>query len=360
MSDTQDVQIDPQDEDQGTPRWVPVLMLVLVVLVGVGIWQSGALDADTRVVVSRELRGIMGTTCKIDVLVPPGRKQQANEAIDRAEKEIRRIELTVSSWIDESEIGRLNRAKAGIEVPLSDETLTLLRSAREAYEITDGAFDVTCRPLIELWRQAGHEGRLPTDEEIAAARDASGWSQLELGERSATKAKDTVRVDLGGIAKGYAIDRAGKTLYRLGIKSGQVDIGGDLRVFGTPPRAGSWTARVKDPRRTGMVARFTIRDRAVCTSGDYARFVEIEGERFSHIIDPRTGRPVRGTASVTVIAPTARQADIWATALSVLGPKEGFARLKSAAPDAEAMTITGGDGTDPQFDRTDGFPELVE
>ena len=273
---------------------------------------------------------------------PGAERILAEPALDAAERELRAVEALMSTWIESTEISRLNRAKAGGRIALSAPSLEVLRAAQRLKAETGGAFDVTCRPLIELWRSAGRRDTLPSPEEIETARRASSWEGLVLEEGGARKLRDTVRVDLGGIAKGYAIDRALEAMVAAGVVGALVDVGGDLRCSGRSPMEGSahwqraflevhpkgwpWSIEIQSPFGSDPQGSLRIREGAVCTSGGYARFVEIDGQRYSHIVDPRTGRPADELTSVTVIAPDALTADAWATALSILGP-EGFALL---------------------------------
>jgi thiamine biosynthesis lipoprotein len=151
------------------------------------------------------------------------------------------------------------------------------------------------------------------------------------------KRASAARVDLGGIAKGYAIDRAAALLQSAGLSGGVVDVGGDMKCFGQPPDGSAWEMDIKDPFEEGAMAVLQLGGGAVCTSGNYARFSVIEGKSYSHIVDPRSGRPAEAIPSVTVVAPDALTADVWATALSVLG-EEGLALLPEGV---DALMIVG-------------------
>jgi thiamine biosynthesis lipoprotein len=266
------------------------------------------------------------------------RQAEAVAALTEAEAVLRNLEARLSSWIDASEISQLNAAAAGQTIQLSTTTLDVLRAARRAYVETDGAFDVTCRPLIELWRKAGKLDRLPTAAEIATARSASQWEAIELTETGAVKRRGSARVDLGGIAKGYAIDAAVAALRTAGLESGLVDVGGDERLFGRGVHGEAWPVAIQDPFGSGTLCKMRLDATAVCTSGNYARSIQIGQHRYGHIIDPRTGQPAETAASVTVVARSALLADIWATALSVLGP-HGIDRLPA---EVDALIVTGG------------------
>jgi thiamine biosynthesis lipoprotein len=253
----------------------------------------------------------------------------------------------MSVHLADSALSRFNAAGAHEPVLLPEELVRVLRSAERMASATDGAFDATCRPVIELWRDAGKTDRKPQAEQIAAALRRVGTRHLALGDGVATKRVEGLELDLGGIAKGYAVDRAADLLQSCpGAGGGIVNAGGDLRCFGRNPRGRAWKVGVQHPFREGLCGTLSLTDAAVATSGDYRRYVEIGGRRYSHIVDPRTGRPVEHAHSVTVVSmgalgrrPSATDADGWATALSVLGP-EGLGRIE-AEPGLEAMIVTG-------------------
>jgi thiamine biosynthesis lipoprotein len=267
---------------------------------------------------------------------------------------VRRLEARLSIHLDSTPLARFNRAPAHRWVELGEETVRLLERARRLSRATGGAFDITCGPQVALWRQAGKENRLPTPAQVEAARARSGWELLELAGSRARKGAESLALDLGGIAKGEAIDRALAVLAAAGCAGGLVEIGGDLRCFGRRPGGRPWEILVRDPYRPGeSCASLEVGEGALCTSGDYFRYTEIEGRRYSHILDPRTGRPAGQASSVTVLAPRAVVADAWATALSVLGP-EGLDRVESR-PGLEALMIVGGPGRSRHL-ATSGFP----
>jgi len=330
------------------------LILCLAALTGVALWRTSAppSPSSAQVLVSHP-QGVMGTTCTL-VAVMPNPARRAGNPLGEAEMALRRVEALMSVWLTNSEISRLNRAAAGEDVALSPETLLVLETASEAALETEGAFDVTCRPVLELWREAAKRGRLPSDAELEKARAASSWELIELTFTGATKHADSARVDLGGIAKGYGIDQALDGMMAAGVLGALVDVGGDLRCFGQPPEGELWTVDVRNPFGEGRLAELGVWGAAVCTSGDYARFVEIEGRRYSHVVDPRTGWPSEAAASVTVVAQTAVDADIWATALSVLG-RDGIERLPSGV---EAMLVIGG-ADDYDMVCTPGFKDMM-
>ncbi|MFW6133517.1 MAG: FAD:protein FMN transferase [Planctomycetota bacterium] len=327
-------------------------LVLLAGVTGLAVWKTWR-----PAVARREPVGVMGTRTHLIAVAPRGEADVATAALDAAEAALRRVEARMSRRIEASEIGRLNAAAGGERVGLSGETLAVLRRSRGLWRASDGAFDVTCLPVLRLWAGAADAGRVPSPSERDAARAASRWSDFALEEGGAVKRRDSACVDLGGISKGHAIDRAVARMRRAGAVGGFVEVGGDVRCFGRPPRGGSWPVQVRDPFGGEPLAELRLNGGAVCTSGHYARGAEIDGVRYSHIVDPRDGRALRAdraAASVTVVAPDATTADVWATALSVVGP-DGLARL----PDGVEALIVRGAAGDYNIHATDGLEPLL-
>lgn len=300
--------------------------------------------------------GIMGTEC---VLTAVAEDRHLRPALRAAQDELSAVESRMSVYLELSELSRLNAAPAGEAVQLSPATMEVLRLARRLAGQTDGAFDVTCLPAFKLWAQAGRQKRLPTEEQLAAAKAASGWDKIELLEGAARKKADGAGVGLGGIAKGYAVDRATAAMRRAGCAGGLINAGGDIRCFGPSPRGSPWHVAVQNPFDPGggdYFGTLSLAEGAVCTSGNYERFVMIDGKRYSHIIDPRTARPVDFAPSVTVVAPTGAVADAWATALSVLG-RRGLGLIPKGSG-IEAMIVVGSP-QGYQVHQTAGFGKLL-
>lgn len=319
-------------------RWVAVGAVgIVAVATGAALWITGR-DPRLVAVVSNPSR-VMGTSCSLVAVVPVRQQERGQRALRGAEAALRRTEARMSVHLERSELSQLNGAAAGALVPLSPETLEVLEAARRFHVASGGTFDVTCRPLVELWKEAGRAGRLPEPPALLLARGRSRWDLLELRPGGAVKRSGGVRVDLGGIAKGWGVDQAIAELERAGARGGLVEVGGDLRVMGTRPDRRPWPVEVRHPFADGVFATLHLTNGAVATSGDYARHVAVEGRRYSHIIDPRSGWPVDAVPSVTVVAPDATTADAWATALSVLGPP-GLAMLRPQ-PTVHAMLVVG-------------------
>jgi thiamine biosynthesis lipoprotein len=301
--------------------------------------------------------GIMGTSCQISVVMDFRDQDKAERILDSAEARIRYIESLASNWIENSEISEFNRMEPG-SYDFNAHNLAIFEAGKAAFESTQGAFDMTCRPMIELWKQAGKAGHLPDDQAIVAARALSNWDQIEFTEEETIKKEQaTTRVDLGGIAKGYAIDLALEIMQSLGAQGGLVDIGGDIRFFGVPASEnGAWKVAIRHPRKDEPLAHLNLLEGAsVCTSGNYVRYVTIDGVKYSHILDPRTGLPTKDVPSVTVVAPIAMEADIWATALSVLG-KDGLEILPEGI---EAMLVMGESESAFEIFSSPGFEQLI-
>ncbi|MDP6543417.1 MAG: FAD:protein FMN transferase [Phycisphaerae bacterium] len=301
--------------------------------------------------------GIMGTETELTIIARDSQHDKAIAALRSAEQALREVEAKMSSWMEESELSQFNKAPAGKPAKLSETTMGLLRLSAQLAKQTDGAFDVTCRPILQIWRGAKKSKRLPADRQIAVAIGQCGWDKIELLADSASKKVDGAGIDLGGIAKGFGIDRAVKALEAAGLTGGMVNVGGDVRCFGQRGDGGKWRIGVRSPfDGDPTFAIIKLSAGAVCTSGNYERYFEIDSKRYSHIVDPRTGRPVSMAPSVTVVAPTATAADAWATALSVLGA--AGLELIDENSGLEAMLVIGGP-KEYRLVMTPGFAKLL-
>ena len=299
---------------------------------------------------------IMTTGFSMRAVVPKGKGAAIYSAADAAARNVARA---MNRYRPASTIGQLNAAAAFDPVPIDPDTRIVLRESQRLHRQTNGAFDITLVPLLTLWKQSAAAGVVPSAQQIAQARQASTWAVFTVADTTVSKSLATGQVDLGGIAKGYAIDRATAAMQQAGAVGGMVEIGGDVRVFGSKPDGSPWRVGVQDPFHPDegpWLRRLALRDAAICTSGNYRRFSMVQGRRISHIIDPRTGQPVSATASVTVVAPTATLADAWATALSVLGP-DGLSLIPARAG-IQAMIVTG-TAQSHTVHATDGFDTLV-
>ncbi len=273
----------------------------------------------------------MGTTYSLQV-VPGAANPGQTEVAALVDGVLAEANERLSTWNPDSEISALNRHGAGSWIPLSPTLLDVLAAARDVSERTGGAFDVTVGPLVELWGFGAGPGsgdQPPPDAEISAALESAGYGKLELRAEppALRKASPALRLDVGAIAPGYAVDRIARGLDALGARDYLVEIGGEVRARGRSPAGRPWRVAVEAPvpgeRRAHAVVE--LDDAGVSTSGDYRDFRDVGGRRISHTIDPRSGRPVEhALTSVTVVHESAMLADAYATALMVLGPVAGF------------------------------------
>lgn len=304
-------------------------------------------------------REVMGTLATLTAVAAD--ENIAAAAVDRGYARLEDVNRLMSDYAAESEIGRVNQVLAGQNLTLSTETFQCIRQGLEVGRASGGAFDITCRPFVALWKKSASLGRLPTEEELARTRQLVGPDRLLLNfsERSVSPTVSGVQVDLGGIAKGYALDLAAAAMRQAGAASVCVDVGGDVLALGAAADGRPWRIGVKHPFQEGLLAVLLLSDRAVATSGMQQRFFDIDGKRYSHIIDPRTGWPTEQAPSVTVIASDGITADAWATAFSVLTIEEGRRLIaEGRTPDLEVMWIIGGGGL-PAIETTDGFGRFV-
>ncbi len=270
---------------------------------------------------------VMGVKARV-VVYSPG-EAPARAAAAAAFARMEDLDRILSDYRPDSELSLLPARAAGRWTELSPELSEVLRLARRISDLGDGAFDVTVGAMSREWRAARQEGRLPSPEALAAARAVSGWEKLELhtSESRARVAAPGMRLDLGGIGKGYAAREASRTLQALGARSHLVALAGDIVVGDAPPGADGWRIGIDLGR--GSEGSIDLVNRAVSTSGDAAQFVEVDGVRYSHILDPRTGIGVTTRTACVVVAEDGAIADAAATAVCVLGADRGAALLRS-------------------------------
>jgi thiamine biosynthesis lipoprotein len=327
---------------RGTRRdrpWAASARPLLGVMLGLLAAGCAARSAPSQRVT--ETRRLMGAPWTITVYAADGEAGRA--AIAAAFAEVERLERILSDYDPASELSRLSAAAPMPEaVPVGPDLWRVLARAVEIRDATGGGFDPTVGPLTKLWRQARRTGRMPPPEKLAAAAAAVGPEALVLvPPNQVLLPRPGTRLDLGGIGMGDAVDRAVDVLRGLGIRAALVDASGDVGALGAPPGAAGWRVEVAaSGRREGGEARecLVIADAAVTTSGDAFQAVEIDGIRYSHIVDPRTGLGVVGPAAITVIAPDCTTADALATAASVLGPERGLTAV-AARPGCAARSV---------------------
>ena len=284
-------------------------------------------------------------------------------ALEQVEARVRHLDRVMSDYHTESELSQLcEHSSTGQPVRLSPELYEILDHSQELSRETDGAFDVTVGPVIQLWRTARRTKTLPSPELLAKARERIGWRAVQLDPlaRSAELTRDEMQLDLGGIAAGYACDEALQVLRSHGLPRVLIDASGDVLVGDPPPDREGWkvtvaglSGGVNDPgSRTILLSNASI-----TTSGDARQFVEIDGQRYSHIVDPQTGLGLTRRSSTTVIAPTGWQADSYATAVNVLGAQAGIPWIEQH-PGCSALMIELQNGVEVRTESR-GFPPVT-
>ncbi len=304
----------------------------------------------------------MGTTYHVKVVgLPEGvAPQQVRTGLAAV---IGRLDALMSTYRSDSDVSRFNASLGTDWVAVAPETRAVVEEALRVSRLTGGAFDVTVGPLVDLWGfgPTVRSPAVPTEERIARELQRVGYGHLETraDPDAIRKGRQDVHMDLSAIAKGYAVDRAAEHLEALGIENYLVEIGGELRARGTNPSGVPWRVAVESPipERRAVFRVIQVGDAGLATSGDYRNFFEADGRRYSHTIDPRTGRPVEHTlVSVTVVNPSTMFADAMATALVALGPEEGF-KLARSEKLAALFIVREADGL--QERATDAFVQYV-
>ncbi len=276
----------------------------------------------------------MGTTWQVTLRELPD--NTSKEAIRKEiEVTLERIESLASHWRTDTPVSRFNRTLDTKPFPVPPELFEILQASERIHQATKGAFDVTVAPLVNLWGFGPIEetrGKIPGDEEIENAVASMGQDKLELlPTKAIRKTRPDLQLDLSALAKGYAIDQVAQRLGELGAKHYLIELGGELRAKGNGSKGDGWQVGLEypemDANTTEIHRVITLENAAVATSGNYRlAFTDPDtGQAYSHLIDPRSGHPVdHDLLAVSVIAPTAMEADAWATALLVLGPEKGM------------------------------------
>jgi FAD:protein FMN transferase len=311
------------------PRFLHLLALLPVLLILGGC--PGRSEAPAAVHRSRIL---MGTVIEITAYGPE--QKPLERAVGQAFAEMARIENLMTPHQPQSDVAHLSAADGPLQV--SPETAAVIAAGLKVGAASDGAFDMGLGRLKDLWDIEGEHPRIPGAEELRAALVGTGAGDLRLAGRTVTKRDPRLLVDLGGIAKGYAVDRAIAVLQAAGVKHAAVNAGGDIRLLGGRGDR-PWKIGIQHPRRKdAILATLELANTAVVTSGDYERFFERDGVRYHHLFDPKTGQPARLCRSVTIVAPEAMLADALATAVFVLGPVAG-PELLQRFPGCEGLIV---------------------
>ena len=302
----------------------------------------------------------MGT--RFSVIVYAVDEATASKAAKAAFKRIAELDGSMSDYRPASELMQLCKKAGGEPVKVSDDLFYVLLKAQQVAERSDGAFDVTVGPVVRLWRVSRKTRQLPDPEKLKAALALVGYKNVKIDTEAHTVQllKSGMQLDLGGIAKGYAADEALKTLETHGIKSALVAGGGDIAVSDAPPDTPGWTVGIAplfDPESTPKQS-LLLKNAAVSTSGDTEQFIEIDGKRYSHIIDPKTGLGLVGRQSVTVTARRGIDSDSLTKVVSVWGPKRGLEFIEKT-PGTAAFVVRKKDDGEETF-QTKDFAKLLK
>jgi len=251
----------------------------------------------------------MGSLCTITAYGPKA-------AVEQALDDVRRWDGILSNYLEESELSQLNRERS---LHPSTDLTAFLRDCRKYSDLSDGAFDVTVAPLVDLWGFRNRKYRVPSSAEIEATLRKIGRDHVVF-ENGSVRLIDGTTLDPGAIGKGFAVDRAVEILKKAGVNSAFVDFGSSVFGLGTPPGEEGWRVAIRDPfQKERVLGSLRLKDASVSTSGNYEKFFEVDGRKYGHILDPRTGIPVEGVASVSVLASTATASDAFSTAIFVGG-----------------------------------------
>jgi thiamine biosynthesis lipoprotein len=291
----------------------------------------------------KETRNSMYTVVSITVVSHT--ENQAKKAINASFAELDRVAILLNFYSDTSEISLINRQAGVNPARVSKDTLDIIEKAIYVSEETEGAFDVTVGPLVKLWDLKNEV--IPEKMEVEAKKQIVGYKNIVVDRAASTvflKVKGA-QIDLGGIIKGYAVDKVVEVLHQNGISSGVIAVGGEVRSLGKKPDGEPWNVGVQNPRQKGpddqVIATIELSDKALSTSGDYIRFFERDGVRYHHLLDPKTGYPSRQCGSTTIVADNNTTTDGFSK-IFILGPEKGLAAAKKLGFDVLYIDCNGG------------------
>ena len=288
----------------------------------------------------------MGTLWHITLYAPDA--ASASNGVRAAFARVTTLDRIMTDYDPDSELERLRKSPFGVPVPVSDDLFAVLQRAQAFSRQTRGAFDITVGPSVQLWRRARRQRELPDPDRLAAAHRAVGFEKLKLDPRArtATLLVENMRLDLGGIGKGWGADAALRVLRERGLPRALVAASGDLAIGDPPPGQPGWRVGIGalDAGPSALAQRITLRNAGVSTSGDTEQFVELNGVRYSHIVDPRTGVALTNHIQATVIADCATHSEGLTKAICVLGPAEGL-KVIEADPKSAVFVLLPQTGT---------------
>ena len=316
-----------------------IVLLVIFLILGLTIYRF------QKPQLVQENQFVLGTFGQIHLYTKS--PKSGNKAINQAYQRIREIENSMSIIISDSDIYQLNE-NAGIKpIKVTQDTLNVIHKGLEYYELTKGAFNIGLGKISKLWginieTDNKIPPAIPNEKEILDAKKHIDLYQLEINNNELFIKDPKMSIDLGGIAKGYAVDEAVRTLEGLGIKSGFVNLGGDIFVLGSKPDGTAWQMGIQSPElgSSNVIVKIQLRNSSIVTSGDYQRYIEKDNKRYHHIIDPSTGYPAENElTSVTIISDTTIKGDSYSTAAFVMGLEKGLDFIENLE-NTEAIFLT--------------------
>ena len=285
---------------------------------------------------TRRTQFIMGTL--VEITVSHADPQVIQAVTTQAFDEMKRLEQLLSTYLPDSEISQINRAAGKEAVPVSLEVEEVIREGIFWSRQSDGAFDITVEPLVQLWDFDSENEVIPGRATLRKTASLVNYKDIEIFDHKVRLARPGMAINVNGLAKGYAVDRA-VSILRSRVPNGIVNAGGDLFAFGQKSKESPWTIGLQHPRKPqDLLAAFAVKNQAVATSGDYQRYFVKDGVRYHHIFDPATGMPARKMISTTLITTEVMEADAMATAVFVMGPEAGLAWVDSL-DNVEAMVM---------------------
>jgi thiamine biosynthesis lipoprotein len=306
-----------------------------------GVPSESDSEGESEIVYPRVRRAAMGSL--FEVYLAGTDRDSLVGAAEEALDEVERLDRQLSHYREDSDISRLNAHAAAQWVRLEPRLYHLLKRCAQLSAETDGAFDITSGPLVKAWGFHDGEGRIPPDAEIAELLENVGMSRIlfDDDDHLVYYTAPKLEINLGAVGKGYALDQAAETLKFYGVRNALMHGGqSTILAMGAPPGADGWELTLRDPRdRATAIQTILLRDEAISTSGNYEQFFEVDGVRYTHILDPRAGRPVQGMTSVSVVAPSAADSDALSTAFFVLG-RERTEEYCQSHPELKVIIIT--------------------
>ncbi len=307
----------------------------------------------------KESKFLMGTIVDITAV---GSERDCRQAIELAFDEIKRIDGLMNVFAQDSEISRINQAAGKSAVQVSSDTLEVIERSLRYARLTDGALDITVAPLMELWGFGNNLKQIPPDDDLREKLSLVDYKKVTVDKSRSTVMLESpgMQVDVSGIAKGYAVDKAIQALKDAGIQKAMINAGGDIYAMNSPPGRDVWLIGVRHPRNgADMLGIIELKDKAVATSGDYENFFQVDGKRYCHVIDTRTGRPVAGIMSVTIIADNTAEADALATAVFPLGAEKGM-KLIESLESVDGLIVTGEEEDDMEILLSSGMRDRIQ